>query len=67
MWGLGIGVRFKTKRRVNFSLLLNVNAKNVSYREYSYWYDGVTQSYYAESNRVRATLVYPGLRFGIGF
>jgi hypothetical protein len=67
MWGLGIGVRFRTKRRVHFSLLLNVNAKNVSYREYSYWYDGVTQSYYAESNRVRATLVYPGLRFGIGF
>jgi len=67
MWGLGIGVRFKTKRRVNFSLLLNVNAKNVSYREYSYYYDDMGQNYYSQSNRVRSTLVYPGLRFGVGF
>ncbi|MCF8257778.1 MAG: hypothetical protein K9J06_09500 [Flavobacteriales bacterium] len=67
MWGLGIGVRFKTKKRLNFSLLLNVNAKNVSYREYSYWYDSLDQNYYAQSQRVRTTMVYPGLRFGIGF
>lgn len=67
MWGLGIGVRFKTKRRLNFSLLLNVNAKNVSYREYYYWFDDAMQTYYSESQRVHRTLVYPGLRFGIGF
>lgn len=67
MWGLGIGVRFKTRRRLNFSLLLNVNAKNVSYREHYYWYDGNLQAYMTETQRVRTTLVYPGLRFGMGF
>jgi hypothetical protein len=67
MWGLGIGVRFKTKKRVNFSLLLNINAKNVSYREYTYQYDEVSQDQYYTSDRVHRTLVYPGLRFGIGF
>lgn len=67
MWGLGIGVRFKTKKRLNFSLLLNVSAKNVSYREYYYYLSEVDQNYYTGSDRVHTTLVYPGLRLGIGF
>lgn len=67
MWGLGIGVRFKTKKRLNFSLLLNVSAKNVSYREYYYYLSEVDQNYYNGSDRVHTTLVYPGLRLGIGF
>lgn len=67
MGGGGIGVRFNTRRKLNMSLLFNLNFKNVSYREYWYWYDDLSQMYHTESQRVRTTLFYPGLRLGIGF
>jgi hypothetical protein len=67
MGGGGIGVKFNTRRRLNMSLLFNLNFKNVSYREYWYWYDDLNQMYHTESQRVRTVLFYPGLRLGIGF
>jgi len=67
MGGGGIGVRFNTRRRLNMSLLFNINFKNISYREYYYWYDEPSEMYHTESQRVHSTLVYPGLRFGMGF
>jgi len=68
MGTLGLGVRFNTKRRVNFSLLLNVGVKNVQYSEYYYLYDevdGIYESY--GTTGLNATLITGGLRFGIGF
>jgi len=65
-WGAGIGVRFNTLRRVNFHVLLNVNVKAVNYNEYSYYYDQYG-SYCRSSYPTRTALVYPGIRFGIGF
>jgi hypothetical protein len=68
MGGLGIGVKFNTKRRLHFSLLLNVNFKVASYQEYYYAYDSASGGYYnSGSSNVHSTLVIPGLRFGIGF
>lgn len=66
MGGAGIGVRFNTKRRVNFSLLLNMNFKNLRYNESYVSYD-VNGNPVVVDVRVRQTLVFPGLRFGIGF
>jgi len=67
MGGGGIGVKFNTRRRLNMSLLFNLNFKNISYREYWYWYDDMNEMYHTETQRVRTTLFYPGLRLGIGF
>ncbi len=65
--GAGIGVRFNTRRRLNMSVLFNLNFKNISYRENWYWYDDMNEMYHTETQRVRTTLFYPGLRLGIGF
>lgn len=68
MGGVGFGVRFNTNRRVNFSLLLNANFKNVRYSQYYYLYDDMYETYdYYESGVVNATLLHWGIRFGIGF
>ena len=64
--GLGFGVKFHTKRRVHFSLLANLNFKAVRYREENYYYDEFGNGYYY-TNRGTATVLIPGLRFGIGF
>lgn len=68
MGSVGVGVRFNTARRVNFSLLLNVEIKSVQYSEEYYIYDdfsGVYDSYGVQNQN--ATLIIGGLRFGIGF
>jgi len=68
MGALGLGVRFNTSRRINFSLLLNVNFKMVQYQSYYSTYDENSGIYYTESSKLKyATLLFPGLRFGIGF
>lgn len=64
--GAGIGVRFNTLRRINFHVLLNVNVKAVNHNEYSYYYDEFG-NYYRSTYPTRTALVYPGIRFGIGF
>ncbi len=66
MGGAGLGVRFNTKRKVNFSLLMNMNFKNVRYNDSYITYD-VNGNPITVDRRVRQTLVFPGLRFGIGF
>lgn len=66
MGGLGLGVKFNTKRRVNISLLANVNFKQVNYTETNYYYDTFGNSYLATEKR-QATLLIPGLRLGLGF
>lgn len=66
MGGAGIGVRFNTRKRLNFSLLFNVNFKNIGYKNYDVYYDQYGN--YIQSTRLeRTTLVYPGLRLGLGF
>lgn len=67
MGGLGIGVRFNTRRRINFSLLMNANFKNVTYQQNYYLYDSVNGVYDYYNYTKNATLVMMGLRFGIGF
>jgi len=68
MGALGLGVRFNTSRRINFSLLLNVNFKMVQYQEYYSTYDENSGIYYTQSSGLKhATMLFPGLRFGIGF
>jgi hypothetical protein len=67
MWGLGIGVRFNTRRRINFSLLFNVNYKNVQYIRNSYVYDELSGVDYYYTEKGNATLIMGGLRFGIAF
>lgn len=68
MGGVGIGVRFNTRRRINFSLLLNVNVKNVQYTQNYYLYDDVLGVYDVYGTGVQnATLLHGGLRLGIGF
>lgn len=68
MGGVGLGVRFNTNRRVNFSLLFNANFKNVQYSEYYYLYDEYYGTYdYYESGVLNATLLHWGIRLGIGF
>jgi hypothetical protein len=64
--GAGIGVRFNTLKRLNFHVLLNVNVKAVNHNEYSYYYDEFG-NYYQSTYPTRTALVYPGIRFGIGF
>lgn len=68
MGALGLGVRFNTSRRINFSLLLNVNFKMVQYQEYYSTYDESSGIYYTQSSALKyGTMLFPGLRFGIGF
>jgi len=67
MGSVGIGVRFNTRRRINFSLLMNLNFKNVTYEENYYLYDDVNGYYDSYGTRSNATLLMMGLRFGIGF
>lgn len=64
--GLGFGVKFYTRRRVHFSLLANINFKTVRYRDEYYTYDQFGNAYYA-TERGTATVLIPGIRFGIGF
>lgn len=68
MGSIGLGVRFNTSRRINFSLLLNVGVKNVRYSDLYYLYDNVNGTYdtYGTTG-LNATLINGGLRFGIGF
>ena len=66
MGGAGLGVRFNTRRRVNFSLLMNVNFKNARYNESFVTFDMNGNPITVESS-VSQTLIFPGLRFGIGF
>lgn len=68
MGGVGIGVRFNTRRKINFSLLMNVNFKNVQYSQNYYLYDDVQGVYdYYGTGSQNATLLHAGLRLGIGF
>ena len=67
MGSVGIGVRFNTRRRVNFSLLLNANFKNMTYEENFYLYDDIDGIYESYGTRKNATLLMMGMRFGIGF
>lgn len=64
--GLGFGVKFHTKRRVHFSLLANMNFKAIRYNEENYYYDEFGNGY-SYTNRGMATVLIPGIRFGIGF
>ena len=66
MASAGLGVKFNSKRGVNFSILFNMNMKNVNYREDVLYYDVFGNSY-MRSERKNATLLFPGIRFGLGF
>lgn len=61
MAGLGIGMKFNTRRRLHFSLLLNVNVKEVTYQE---GYYDLLSSYIPITRQI---IPQAGLRFGIGF
>lgn len=62
----GLGVKFNSKRGLNFSILFNLNVKNVNYREDVLYYD-VFGNPYMRNERKNATLLFPGIRFGLGF
>ncbi len=66
MGGAGLGVRFNTKRRVNFSLLLNANFKRVRFQNTFESFDS-NGNLVVVTERYRTTLFFPGLRFGVGF
>ena len=68
MGGAGIGVRFNgRKKRAHFSLLLNVNVKNVRYQQQYYAYDDMYSTYIYDQEITDDWLFFPGLRLGIGF
>ncbi|MES2619346.1 MAG: hypothetical protein V4615_00730 [Bacteroidota bacterium] len=66
MASAGLGVKFNSKRGLNFSILFNMNMKNVNYKENVTYYDVFGNSY-VRNERKNATLVFPGIRFGLGF
>lgn len=66
MGSAGLGLRFHTKRRINFSLLFNVNFKQVRYNNTFIEFDPNGNPIEIRERR-RGTLVFPGIRFGIGF
>lgn len=66
MASAGLGVKFNSKRGLNFSILFNMNMKNVNYKENVTYYD-VFGNPYVRNERKNATLVFPGIRFGLGF
>jgi hypothetical protein len=66
MGGLGLGVRFYTHSRVNFSLLANLNFKDVHLTEVNTYYTP-SGSAYTVSQNIETLLVFPGIRFGVGF
>jgi hypothetical protein len=66
MGSLGLGVKFNSRVGVNFSILFNLNVKNVNYREDVLLYD-VFGNPYTRNERRNATLLFPGIRFGLGF
>ncbi|MFT4525304.1 MAG: hypothetical protein ACI9FU_000499 [Granulosicoccus sp.] len=68
MGGAGIGVRFNSRsKRAQFSLLLNVNVKNVRYQREYYAYDEFYTTYSYRNEIIEELLFFPGLRFGVGF
>ena len=68
MGGAGIGVRFNSRsKRAHFSLLLNVNVKQVRYQREYYAYDDLYTTYTYYNEIMEELLFFPGLRFGVGF
>lgn len=68
MGGAGIGVRFNSRsKRAHFSLLLNVNVKQVRYQREYYAYDDLYTTYTYHNEIIEELLFFPGLRFGVGF
>jgi len=66
MGGAGLGGRSNTRRSANFSLLMNVNFKNARYNESFVTFDMNGNPITVERS-ISQTLIFPGLRFGIGF
>ena len=66
MGSLGLGVKINTRRRVNLSLLMNMNFKQTHFTRMSSYIDVFGKPYDA-TEKVEAFLLFPGIRFGIGF
>ena len=66
MGGLGFGVKFKTRHKVFFSLSAHADFQQASHDVTNYLYDPAG-NYYTTTNRVRTTMMIPGIRLGIGF
>jgi hypothetical protein len=64
MGGVGIGVKFNSKRRLNFNISANADFQNVKYYS-GYNYSGANGMTYRYGNTL--SLLTPGLKFGIGF
>ena len=67
MGSAGVGVKFKTKKKLHFSILLNINYKYVFYEEEYIYYDVGGFYSYTETIKQDALLFFPGIRFGLGF
>ena len=63
---VAFGLKFHTKRRVHFDLSAVADFKNVNYRQTTTLTD-VFGNPYSYSQRKTAMLLFPGIRFGIGF
>ena len=66
MGGLGLGVKFYTHSRANLSLLADLNFKDVHLTETS-TYTNPGGNTTTVSQHVETLLVFPGIRFGVGF
>lgn len=66
MGGLSLGVKFFTKRRVNFKLAPTFNWKLVNSSEEHYYTD-MNGNYFTHQKRIRSFIGGLGLKFGIGF
>lgn len=64
MGGIGIGVKFNCKHRVNFNLSANADFQNTRYNSY-YNIDNSNGMTWKHGNTL--SLLTPGLKFGIGF
>ena len=66
MGSIGLGVKFNARKRVNFKISAALDFKSFNYTQIYAYYDA-NGNYIQGSDRKMATLLFPGLKFGIGF
>jgi len=68
MGGIGLGIKINSKRhKGHFSLLFNLNFKQVNYEQDVITLDAFGTPIDVNTTKSSANLLFPGVRFGIGF
>lgn len=68
MAGVGLGFKMRSKyRKGHFSLLFNVNYKRIRYQYDQYFLSSTGQITGFVTQQSFANMIFPGIRFGIGF